>query len=81
MREAVTTGLCRIGGWRAVLVVFDFEFLGGTMGSVVGEKVARALEQATRRRLPLVSVVGSGGARKAEHPCSAFVSRAFPPKG
>jgi acetyl-CoA carboxylase carboxyl transferase subunit beta len=40
VREAVTTGLCKIGGQRAVLVVFDFAFLGGTMGSVVGEKIA-----------------------------------------
>jgi len=40
LREAVTTGYCRIGGRRVVLAVFDFGFLGGTMGSVVGEKVA-----------------------------------------
>lgn len=66
LREAVTTGLCRIGRRPAVLVVFDFEFLGGTMGSVVGEKVANAFEHATRRRLPLVSVSASGGARMQE---------------
>ena len=66
LREAVTTGLCRIGGRPVVLVVFDFEFLGGTMGSVVGEKVANAFQHATRRRLPLVSVAASGGARMQE---------------
>ena len=66
VREAVTTGLCRIGGWQAVLIVFDFDFLGGTMGSVVGEKVARAFERATRQHIPLVSVVASGGARVQE---------------
>src|ERR1700730_3355923 len=66
VREAVTTGLCRIAGQRAVLVVFDFEFLGGTMGSVVGEKIARAFEAATRRRIPLVSVTATGGARVQE---------------
>ncbi len=66
LREAVTAGLCRIGGRPAVLVVFDFEFLGGTMGSVVGEKVANAFEHATRRRIPLVSVAASGGARMQE---------------
>jgi len=66
LREAVTTGLCRIGGRPVVLVVFDFEFLGGTMGSVVGEKVANAFEHATRRRIPLVSVTASGGARMQE---------------
>jgi acetyl-CoA carboxylase carboxyl transferase alpha subunit/acetyl-CoA carboxylase carboxyl transferase beta subunit len=66
LREAVTTGLGRIGGRPVVLVVFDFEFLGGTMGSVVGEKVAHAFEHATRRRVPLVSVAASGGARMQE---------------
>jgi len=66
LREAVTTGLARIGGRQVVLVVFDFEFLGGTMGSVVGEKVANAFEHATRRRVPLVSVAASGGARMQE---------------
>jgi acetyl-CoA carboxylase carboxyl transferase beta subunit/acetyl-CoA carboxylase carboxyl transferase alpha subunit len=66
VREAVTTALCRIGGQRAVLVVFDFAFLGGTMGSVVGEKIAHAFEEATKRRIPLVSVAASGGARVQE---------------
>jgi acetyl-CoA carboxylase carboxyl transferase beta subunit/acetyl-CoA carboxylase carboxyl transferase alpha subunit len=66
VREAVTSGFCRIGGHRAVLVVFDFSFLGGTMGSVVGEKIAHAFEEATQRRIPLVSVAASGGARVQE---------------
>jgi acetyl-CoA carboxylase carboxyl transferase beta subunit/acetyl-CoA carboxylase carboxyl transferase alpha subunit len=66
VREAVTTGVCKIGGQRAVLVVFDFAFLGGTMGSVVGEKIAHAFEEATQRRIPLVSVAASGGARVQE---------------
>ena len=66
LREAVTTGVCRIGGRQVVLVVFEFEFLGGTMGSVVGEKIADAFEYATRRRVPLVSVAASGGARMQE---------------
>jgi acetyl-CoA carboxylase carboxyl transferase subunit beta len=65
-REAVTTGFCRIGGNQAVVVVFDFSFLGGTMGSVVGEKIAHAFEEATQRRIPLVSVAASGGARVQE---------------
>jgi acetyl-CoA carboxylase carboxyl transferase subunit beta len=66
VREAVTTGFCRIAGIQAVLVVFDFAFLGGTMGSVVGEKIAHAFEEATQRRIPLVSVAASGGARVQE---------------
>ena len=64
--EAITTGLCRIGGKAAVLMVFDFEFLGGTMGSVVGEKIANAFEEAIRRRLPVVTVIATGGARVQE---------------
>ncbi len=66
VREAVTTGFCRIAGHPAVLIVFDFEFLGGTMGSVVGEKIANAFEEATERRVPVVSVAASGGARVQE---------------
>jgi acetyl-CoA carboxylase carboxyl transferase subunit beta len=66
VREAVTTGFCKIGGQQAVLIVFDFAFLGGTMGSVVGEKIAHAFEEATQRRIPLVSVAASGGARVQE---------------
>lgn len=66
LREAVVVGEARIEGVRVMLIVFDFEFMGGTMGSVVGEKVADAFEYATRRRLPVVSVVASGGARMQE---------------
>src|SRR5258708_6941159 len=66
VREAVTSGVCKIGGQRVVLIVLDFAFLGGTMGSVVGEKIAHAFEEATERRIPLVSVAASGGARVQE---------------
>jgi len=66
VREAVTTGLCRMANEPVVLVVFDFGFLGGTMGSVVGEKIAHAFEVAVERQLPLVSVTASGGARVQE---------------
>jgi acyl-CoA carboxylase subunit beta len=64
--EAVVTGTCRIGGRQAVIAVLDFEFLGGSMGSVVGEKVTLALELATKRRLPMITVSTSGGARMQE---------------
>ena len=64
--EAITTGMALIEGHPAVLIVFDFEFLGGTMGSVVGEKIANAFEEATRRRIPVVSVTATGGARMQE---------------
>jgi acetyl-CoA carboxylase carboxyl transferase subunit beta len=66
LREAVVVGQAKIGGQPVVLAVFDFEFLGGTMGSVVGEKIADAFEVATRRRLPVITVTASGGARMQE---------------
>jgi acetyl-CoA carboxylase carboxyl transferase beta subunit/acetyl-CoA carboxylase carboxyl transferase alpha subunit len=64
--EAVVTGTCRIGGMQTVLAVLDFNFLGGSMGSVVGEKVTLAFELAIRRRLPIITVSTSGGARMQE---------------
>ncbi|HUZ77125.1 MAG TPA: acetyl-CoA carboxylase, carboxyltransferase subunit beta [Chloroflexota bacterium] len=64
--EAVVTGTCRIGGTEAVLAVMDFEFMGGSMGSVVGEKVTLAMELATRKKLPLITIATSGGARMQE---------------
>ncbi len=66
LREAVVTGTARIDGLPVVLAVFDFAFLGGTMGSAVGEKIADAFEVATRRRWPVVTVTSSGGARMQE---------------
>ena len=64
--EAVVTGTLRLGGRAAVVAVLDFEFLGGSMGSVVGEKVALAFELAVKQRLPVITVVASGGARMQE---------------
>src|SRR3989441_6706620 len=66
LREAVVIGEARLEGRPIVLAVFDFEFMGGTMGSVVGEKVADAVEHAARRRWPVVRVVASGAARLRE---------------
>src|ERR671930_1135848 len=64
--EAVVTGLARIGGQPAVLCVFEFSFLGGSMGSVVGEKLTRAIELAIDKHVPVVIVAASGGARMQE---------------
>jgi acetyl-CoA carboxylase carboxyl transferase subunit beta len=66
LKEAVVTGAARINGRECVLAVFDFNFMGGSMGSVVGEKVALALELAADRRTPFISIVASGGARMQE---------------
>ncbi len=66
LTEAAVTGTCSIGGTTAVLIALDFGFMGGTMGCVVGEKVALAFEYATRRKQPVVAVVTSGGVRIQE---------------
>ncbi len=66
LTEATVTGTCRIDAVRTMLVALDFGFMGGSMGSVVGEKIALALEEAARQELPLVAVVTGGGARIQE---------------
>ena len=66
MPEAVRTGVVRIEGRSVVFAILDFSFLGGSMGSVVGEKIARAVLQAIDRRYPLVILSSSGGARMQE---------------
>ena len=66
LTEAAVSGSCRIGGTETMLVVLDFGFMGGSMGAVVGEKVAMALETAARREMPLVALVTGGGTRVQE---------------
>jgi acetyl-CoA carboxylase carboxyl transferase subunit beta len=65
-KEAVITGTARINGIEVVLAVLDFEFLGGSMGCVVGEKIAMAGEQALELGRPLIIFSASGGARMQE---------------
>ncbi len=64
--DAVVTGMARIAGRAVSLAVMDFQFLGGSMGVVVGEKIARAGERALARKAPFVAVCASGGARMHE---------------
>lgn len=66
LRDAVITGLCTSGGLPLALGVMDFRFMGGSMGSVVGEKLTRLIEVATARRYPVLIVCASGGARMQE---------------
>ncbi|RJQ46497.1 MAG: acetyl-CoA carboxylase carboxyltransferase subunit beta [Nitrospiraceae bacterium] len=65
-RDAVISGHALIGGHKVVLVVLDFDFMGGSMGSVVGEKFVMAAEKAAEEELPFISVSSSGGARMHE---------------
>ncbi len=66
LKDAVITGTAAIGDHRIALGVMDFSFLGGSMGSVVGEKLTRLIETGTARSLPVVIVSTSGGARMYE---------------
>lgn len=64
--EAIVVGTCTIEGIKTGLGVMDFYFRGGTMGSVVGEKVTLLIEECARQRIPVVLVTASGGARMEE---------------
>lgn len=64
--DAITCGRALVNGRPAALGVMDFEFLGASMGSVVGEKVTRLIERGTAEKLPVVICCASGGARMYE---------------
>jgi acetyl-CoA carboxylase carboxyl transferase subunit beta len=66
LKDAVITGEARINDQRVALAVMDFFFIAATMGSVVGEKLARLIEYGTRHSLPVIIVSASGGARMYE---------------
>ncbi len=66
LKDVVITGIGSIGERRTALGVMDFTFLGGSMGSVVGEKLTRLIEKATEKALPVVIISSSGGARMYE---------------
>ncbi|MEI7556369.1 acetyl-CoA carboxylase, carboxyltransferase subunit beta [Candidatus Chlorohelix sp.] len=64
--EALVTGLCTINGKPIALAICNFAFQGGSMGSVFGEKMARVVEKAIEKRIPMVTISASGGARMHE---------------
>ena len=66
LKDAVVTGLGKLAGHDILLAAMDFSFLGANMGSVVGEKITRAIERATEQRVPVIIVSTSGGARMYE---------------
>jgi acetyl-CoA carboxylase carboxyl transferase subunit beta len=66
LRDAVVTGECTIRGYKTIIGIMDSNFMMASMGSVVGEKIARAFEYATERKLPVVMFTASGGARMQE---------------
>nr|QBK33962.1 acetyl-CoA carboxylase beta subunit [Taxus contorta] len=64
--DAIQTGIGRVNGITVALGVMDFKFMGGSMGSVVGEKITRLIQHATKNYLPVILVCASGGARMQE---------------
>jgi acetyl-CoA carboxylase carboxyl transferase subunit beta len=66
MRDAIITGEGTVGGFPVVVAVMSFDFMGGSLGSVVGEKIARAAEMALQKKYPLIIFSTSGGARMQE---------------
>ena len=66
MVDGIISGTGKINGIEVVIAAMDFNFMGGSMGSVVGEKVTRALERGLERKMPVIIVASSGGARMQE---------------
>ena len=65
-KDAICTGEAKMGGHPVMIGVMDFEYMGGSMGSVVGEKIVRLIEKAIEKKLPVIIVSSSGGARMQE---------------
>ena len=65
-KDAVKTIVGKIGGIQSVLAIMDFSFIGGSMGSVVGEKITRAIDKARELKCPILIITASGGARMQE---------------
>jgi len=66
LNEAVITGVGKINHWEIAVAVMDFAYMGGSMGSVVGEKVTRLIEEGVKRNIPIIVFTSSGGARMQE---------------
>ncbi len=66
MDEAVITGTCKIDSQEVAIAVMDFDYMGGSMGSVVGERVTRIMELAIEKKIPVIAFTSSGGARMQE---------------
>jgi len=66
LKDGVLTGTCKVNSIPMALAVMAFRFMGGSMGSVVGEKITRLIEHSTKEKLPLLIVCASGGARMQE---------------
>lgn len=70
LKDAIRVGFGKVNGHDLVIVAMDFDFIGGSMGSVVGEKIARAIDFCIKTKSPLMIISKSGGARMMEAPFS-----------
>lgn len=66
LKDAVTTGVGKVNGQDLVIACMNFNFIGGSMGSVVGEKIARAIDYSIKHKIPFMMISKSGGARMME---------------
>ena len=66
LKDAIRTALGKVNGHKLVISCMDFSFIGGSMGSVVGEKISRAIDLSLRKKIPLMIISKSGGARMME---------------
>lgn len=66
LNDAVVTGIGKVEGEEIACAIMDFEYMGGSMGSVVGEKVTSIIEKALEKKIPVVTITASGGARMQE---------------
>jgi acetyl-CoA carboxylase carboxyl transferase subunit beta len=66
LEEAISVGTGKLEGHKTCIAVFDFSFMGGSMGSVVGEKITRGIEFSMKNKIPFILISASGGARMQE---------------
>jgi len=66
LEEAAISGVCTIGGINSLIIILDFGFLGGSMGLIVGDKISKSFAYASKHKLPVVSIISSGGTRIQE---------------
>ncbi len=66
LKDAIKTGVGKINNYDIIISCMDFSFIGGSMGSVVGEKISRAIDYSLRKKIPLMIISKSGGARMME---------------
>jgi len=66
LNEAIVSGTAKISGMDVVMCILDFSFMGGSMGSAVGEKICLAVDRAIKKKVPFIAVSSSGGARMQE---------------